>query len=195
MPIKDFMSDKVALVKQDGTRIEGIGAQVGKKIMISDNTLLIEEGDRILRTLPNGLVESYLVLDRGFVQPPRMSSIPAYYSMTVRKESAIPAVDSRSVVYNLYGANSRVNNQSLDASVNMVSTTPEDLFAKLREAIATQVAEESRKAELLEHVAEMEQARGTSSFVDKYKAFMSVLADHIGVVSPFLPALAQMLGG
>lgn len=195
MPIKDFMTDKVSLMKQDGKRIDDIGAQVGKKIIISDATLPIEEGDRIIRTLPNGLVETYLVIDRGFIQSPsRMSGIPPHYQVSVRKESAIPAVDARSIVYNLYGPNSRINNNSIDSSMNVVNTSPEDLFSKLRETIAAEVEDASKKAQLLNHVDELEKTRGTAAYLEKYKAFMSVLADHIGVLSPFLPALAQMLG-
>lgn len=189
------MTDKVSLLKQDGTRVDNIRAQVGaKKIMIDDVKLAIEEGDLIERELPNGLTERFLVLDRGFKQGlGGPSRIPPHYQVEVRKESKISPANPRSVVYNLYGANPRVNNNSIDASMNVVNATPDDLFVKLREAITVGVDNDTKKSELLEHVAELEKTQGTARYVDKYKEFMSVLADHIGVVTPFLPALSQMI--
>jgi hypothetical protein len=56
-------------------------------IFIADETLLIEEGDRITRQLPNGLIESYLVLDRGYISP--IQGIDAHYQVKVRKETTM----------------------------------------------------------------------------------------------------------
>ena len=62
-----MLTDVVSLVKVNGQRYDNIKALVQYKLVfIVDASLPIEEGDRITRELPNGLVESYLVLDRGF---------------------------------------------------------------------------------------------------------------------------------
>jgi hypothetical protein len=51
--------------------------------------------------------------------------------------------------------------------------------------------DESNK--LLQLVDENEETRGTSSFTDKYKSFVKLTANHMGVISPFLPALTQLI--
>ena len=39
----------------------------------------------------------------------------------------------------------------------------------------------------------MQAAAGTRSFVDRYKEFITLAADHVTVFAPFLPALTQLL--
>lgn len=68
--------------------------------------LEIEEGDKILRHLPNGLLESYIVLDRGYRE--KFHEIPARYQMKVKKESAIDVEKTSSMQFNIgtiYGSN------------------------------------------------------------------------------------------
>lgn len=82
------MRDKVSIVKQDGRRFDDIRANVQQGIIfIDDASLPVEEGDRIKRTLPNGLIESYLVVDRGYYE--RVGGIPAHYQIEVRRETTI----------------------------------------------------------------------------------------------------------
>jgi hypothetical protein len=192
-----MLNDTVTLVKQDGQRFENIRANVQpKRIFIFDVSLPIEEGDRIIRTLPNGLPESYLVLDRGYHEAPQrrgMPGIPPHYQVEVRKESRPTLGAPSSAVYNLYGANPRVNIQSHDASLNVVNVSSENLFAELRKVIEENVPDVQQKADLLGHVDQMEKAKGTPGFTERYKAFVAVIADHFTLIQPFLPALTQLL--
>ncbi len=164
-----------------------------KKIFIDDASIPVEEGDRITRELPNGLVESYLVMDRGFYDS--FGGIPAHYQIEVRKESrpSTPGRSPTTVIYNLHGANSRVNIQSTDSSINVVEATPERLFDELREALKKHVSEDQARQQLLKGVALMEAKQGEAGFVESYKNFMNLAASHITVIAPFIPALAQML--
>jgi hypothetical protein len=86
--LRTKLTDTVSLVKSDEQRYDNIKALVQPEmIFIADASLPIEEGDRITRELPNGLVESYLVLDRGFYSAmPRMD---AHYQVKVRKETRL----------------------------------------------------------------------------------------------------------
>ena len=82
----DMLNDRVALAKKNGERHEDIPALVDSKmIYIEDATLPIEEGDRFERKLPNGLVESYVVLDPGFKRG--VGGIPSHYQTQVRRAS------------------------------------------------------------------------------------------------------------
>ncbi len=159
------------------------------RIFIEDTTLPVEEGDKLIRALPNGLLETYIVLDRGYF--PGLDEISAHYQAKVRKESSPKAEQqAATTIYNLTGANPRVNVHSIDRSFNVVTASPTTLFEAMKRAITDGIQDPHRKTELLRHVDDLEEAKDTPAFLDRYKA---VAADHLTLLAPFLPALAQML--
>ncbi|AYB37575.1 hypothetical protein [Brevibacillus laterosporus] len=84
----NLAKDIVTLVKADGSMVENIKAHVQPKmIFIDDESLPIEEGDKLLRTLRNGLTEKYIVLDRGYYEG--VPGIKSHYQVKVKKESAL----------------------------------------------------------------------------------------------------------
>lgn len=191
--LKQFARDTVLLKKQNGDVISDIKANVQKnRIHIHDNTLPIEEGDRLVRILPNGLEESYIVIDRGYRE--KFHSIDAHYQCQVQKESSMQYEKWVSSITNhFYGANSRVNIGSTDNSSNVVNINKENIFDELRTVINEKISSEKDSMILLGLVGDMEEAKGTPSFIEKYKDFMESAANHMSVLSPLLPALAQIL--
>lgn len=186
--LRRFMKDKVTLVKQNGQEYLDVLASVQKdKIIIIDSNLPIEEGDRFTRTLANGLQESYLIIDRGYRE--RVAGITAHYQCEVRKESSMPFKQQSSVTYNLNGPNPRVNIQSTDKSINVVNG---NVFDGLREAIKNNVKSDEQDS-LIKAVDEMEAAEKTPTFMDKYKSFIELAANHISIISPLLPELTKLL--
>lgn len=105
--LRKMMTDTVTLVKSNGEKFENIKANVQReKIFIDDAKLPIEEGDRIIRELSNGLSESFLILDRGYYD--RTHGIPAHYQMKVKKESAIDLERQTTMQFHIgtvYGSN------------------------------------------------------------------------------------------
>lgn len=97
------------------------------------------------------------------------------------------------VVYNISGANARVNINSNDSSVNVVNVAPDQLFAEIRRTIETQVESTDEQQELLARVDDLERAIGTPTFLSRYQKFVAALADHVGLFQAFLPALTQLL--
>lgn len=193
MLLKSLMGDTVSLVKKDGRLFEDIKASVQRdKIFIDDARISVEEGDTYERKLPNGSVEQYTVLDAGYHEGIR--GIKAHYQSVVRKETKIePQRQPTQIVYNLIGPNARVNIQSVDTSTNLVEVEPSELFEKLRGLIKHSITDETVSAQLSEKVDELQRAQGTKSFATKYQEFMSLAADHITILAPFIPALSQML--
>lgn len=188
-----MLRDIVALVKPDGTRIEGIKSSVqSEQIFVHDATLPIEEGDTIERERPGGIIDRYTVLDAGYHE--KFYELPAGFQMKVRKQTGISQGPPRpSNNYYLYGPNARVNNNSIDASMNISLEQTEPLFTDLR-AELMQIADEAHRERLLVHVDEMQATQGTDGFLRRYQAFMQDAANHVTVVGPFLPALAQLIG-
>jgi hypothetical protein len=67
------------------------------------------------------------------------------------------------------------------------------LFDGLRKAIAAGVPAE-RREDILKKVDEMQATVHTPAYLQRYREFMEILADHVTVAAPFLTALATLLG-
>lgn len=137
MSITSLMTDKVSLLKKDGTRFEGLRASVqSNKIFISGADHLIESGDLLQRKMSNGGEETFEVIDPGFHE--QFHSIPAGYQMIVKK-LGLPEAQSavQHFTYNFAGNNARVNQNSVDNSTNIVNVNPDvaEYVTALREAI------------------------------------------------------------
>lgn len=193
-PFSDFRKDDVTLVKQSGDRVEGIKAMVKPAenlIRVLAEDAVIEDGDTLLRHLPNGVTEDYLVLNSGYKEKP--GGLPAEYYAQVEKRTALkPSSSPHNAVYNvtISGPGSRFNLNSNDLSVNVIDVNPDQLFKELRGAIAQEVEDDDKRGLLLRHVGELKKANGTPK---AYTAFVSIVADHLAVVPPFIPALSQLL--
>ena len=187
-----FLNDVVVLVKKDGTRYENIRASVEpKSILIPDASLPIEEGDRILRILPNKLQETYIVLDRGFQS--EFGGIAAHYDAKVQKETKLTKPSLGTTIYNVHGAHARININSQDSSINIVNVNTKELFSTIRDTIKSTVSDTIRSKALLECVDTLESTQGKSGFIQAYQNFIQTAANHITIIAPFLPALTQLL--
>lgn len=156
MPFSDITNNIVTLIKSDGTTFPGIKASVQKKkIFIDGNKILIETGDHIEHEMSNGGKDIYEVIDPGFHEA--FAGLEPHYQIDVRK-MGVPEARSfqQHITYNISG-NGRVNNSSVDQSVNF-SSSPEmiDTLKKLRNAIEKENLESSAKTSSLEIVASVE---------------------------------------
>ena len=107
--------------------------------------------------------------------------------MTKRKsQSAAPTV------YHVHGHNSRVNVNSVDNSVNVITVSPQEIFANLRQAIQTGVPEGEQEA-ILARLEALEREQHSPTFAQRYTEFISTVADHMKIIGPFIPALTELL--
>ncbi len=123
--LSNFMTDKISLLKKDGTKIEGIKANVQKDNIFIDNAdILIESGDLILRLMSNGGEETFKVIDPGFYE--KNHGVPAHYQVDVKKLGLPEAENAiQTITYNINGDNARVNQNSIDSSVNTIIINPQ----------------------------------------------------------------------
>jgi len=159
MVFDDLLTDTVSLIKKDGTNVEGIKASVQtSKIFIQGKKPLIESGDLIQRKMSNGAEETFEVIDPGFHE--EFHSIPAGYQMRVRK-LGIPEAKSaiQSITYNVTGHNARINQNSIDHSVNVVQLHPDvtDNLQALRTEIQRLIQDPSQRQEATEVVDAIEE--------------------------------------
>jgi len=154
MPFASLMRDTVTVVKRvGGSKFEGIKASVqSDQITILQSEPLIELMDIIVRKMSNGGEETFEVLDPGFHEG--LGSIPAGYRIRVRK-LGLPESQgiAQSIIYNVTGHNSRINNHSVDNSTNIVQDSNSEvarLLVELRNAISTAALSPKDHVEALE---------------------------------------------
>ena len=116
------------------------------------------------------------------------------FTFDARPSPQIKLSPQQVTIYNLQGAQARVNIQSNDHSTNVSSVTEEQLFDGMRKAFNQGVSDESQLKELSAKLDELEAAKHTGTFLSKYQSFMNLAAAHVNLIAPFLPALAQLIG-
>jgi hypothetical protein len=92
---------------------------------------------------------------------------------------------------NVSGQNARVNIGSTDQSTNVAIAG--NLFASIREAISTQIHDPEERATVTRLLDRTEAAKDKASFLSAYQILIAAVADHMTVLSPFLPALTQLI--
>ena len=97
-----LLGDDVVIVSPDGHHVGPVKASVqGEKIYIRDETVVVEEGSKVLRALPNGKSEEFLVLRADFIKDPRGHRPDgglSHYKLTVRKSSSLVPTPNRTTV-------------------------------------------------------------------------------------------------
>jgi len=192
MSLSSFSKDIITLVKPNGEVFDDIQANVQPRVIfIHDEKLPLEENDKIYRKLPSGLVETYIVIDRGYFSG--IGGIRGHYQAKVRKEGSINEEKYKSIinVYNASGPNSRININSKDNSKNYYNDT-DLLFEELKLALAG-IVEEEIKEKSFQILEKLNSSKRTSSYLTNYQDFISILANHMTVIAPFIPALTQLI--
>jgi hypothetical protein len=186
-----FPQSDVDIVAPDGTVKYRTKALVGPKdITIPDASLLIEPGDEIRRRIPSGVEETFEVIDPVYHES-FAGAIPAHYTVKVRKRGMFPSGQGGNYKVHVSGQNARVNIGSHDHSTNI--STQGDVFGDISAALRDSVKNADEQHQLLAAVDEMKWQRGGAGFAAAYRSFVSLAADHLGVLAPFLPALSQFL--
>lgn len=87
----------------------------------------------------------------------------------------------------------KVNYQSSDHSVNINSSNVGQIFSDINHAIEKSDIREEEKQKLTALVSELEESHSEGNFKSKYKEFVQMVANHMGIIGPFLPALTNLL--
>lgn len=85
-PFEEMLNDSVFLVKASGRRLGPYKTALSSEgAQIFDGNLDVDEGDCLVRPLPNGKVDSYTVLEAHFNQ--RFGGIPAHFDLKLKKST------------------------------------------------------------------------------------------------------------
>lgn len=96
-------------------------------------------------------------------------------------------------LYHVEGDNPRVEVDSPDNSVDAVIRANRQLFVDLRQKIESCLREGNEQTVILDKLAALEQAQSLQSFAQRLSDLISAAANHILLLVPFNPALAEML--
>lgn len=186
-----YLTDVVTLQKADGQLIENVKAMVQPNlIVVADVSLSIEPNDSIIRELPSGVKEKFIVKEPGYQAG--MGGIKAHYQIKcVREGQAVKKAEAQTINYNVSGPNARININSTDSSTNIANS--DKIFSELKNLITAGIRDVEERQRLLAKTAELEAATGTKGFISKYQEFMVQAANHMTVLTPILPALAGLL--
>ena len=191
--MRDLMNDTVTVIHKNGARHGNVRASVQKKkIFIADAKLPLSVGDLIERSLPSGRSEVHRCTNVQLWTG--MGSIPSYYEIDYELEGAARTYASPTVnVHISESPQAHINLNSTDQSTSFINSQGEDIFSQIRGLIEERLSDSADCDLLLERVEDMERNQGSSDFMESYKNFMSVAADHIAVLAPVVPSLTAML--
>ncbi len=165
MPFRDMMNDRITYVKNGEIVRENIPAVVsGNKMHVDVVDLPFEKDDHILRQLPNGLVEDYIINHPKFTKG-MAGAIPDFYELHVRRSDE-PVASPQTIVAHISGANARMYVNSTDNSVNITSSiiSTEQLGAFLAQVKPNLAAlPEDKRAAATEAVAMLEAEAASAS--------------------------------
>ena len=198
MSFARMMKDTITVLKSNGETVDGLKASVsGKGITLMRSDVLIESNDLIQRKMSNGGEETFKVIDPGFHEG--LASIPAHYQMKVQK-LGIPEAkkEIQSITYNISGANARVNNHSVDNSVNIANISPEisEQLRLLRDEIKKVILDIGEQKDSLDIVDEIEgQLQSGSAKKPVLRALVAGLPSmgSISSIGSFLLSLLEKL--
>ncbi|MGL6436453.1 hypothetical protein [Aeromonas caviae] len=155
MSLASLMRDKVNVLKADGTKYEGIMCSVSDSdtITILNPTFAIDPDDLVVRTTRFGQDEIYKFIDPKLSNGLGNGAIPPNYKLKVKK-LGIPEAKAavQNVTYNFNGHNARVNNSSVDNSVNTVQidNRAQTYINELREVLRAAPLSDSEREDALE---------------------------------------------
>lgn len=187
-----FPQSDIDIVAPDGTVRHHTKASVDAKIIIiPDSKVVIQVGDEIRRRLPSGVEEAFEVIDPAFYET--FHGIPAHYQVRFRRKGTFPVGQGGNYSIQVTGQNPRVNIGSDDHSTNVA--TEGDVFGDITAALRGIVKNTDEFQRLVSAVDEMKRQRGGAGFADAYKSFVSLAANYLGPLAPYLPALGHLLHG
>ena len=193
MVLDKFLTEKISLLKSNGELYENIPAGVQTEcILVADVSKPIEYGDQIVRLLPSGVKETFVVTDPGYQAG--IGPIEAHYQVKYDRSERIQKTESTpQVTYNVSGPNSRVNVNSIDQSTNIDASVVTSTLDQIREALQKEIEDSGERQLLVNKLDELARTHGTDRFAVSYKEFMAMAANHMTVLAPFIPALAALL--
>jgi len=189
--MQGFPRSDISIVAPGGVeRAKTRAVMTGELAVIDDVRIVVEPGDEIRRTLPNGREEVFAVSEATYYDAMPGGAIPAHYQVKYRRKGEFAPNTGGHYTVNVSGANARVNINSQDNSINTVSSG--NIFQDMRQALSGADIGFVDRAILNDLIDRMEEEQRKPGFGDAYQKFIAAVGAHVNIVAPFLPYLAKL---
>lgn len=95
--------------------------------------------------------------------------------------------EGSTTIYNVQGENARVNVNSNDHSVNVVTKSKEEFFATLQQRIEAGVPEGEERTKILTALSALKESHDKPAFAQRYTDFIATAANHVAYSHPSSP--------
>lgn len=186
--LENFPTEEIEIFDEYGKYIANVKGFFGKEYLtITDVSIPIVEGQYIIRKLPNGVNEKYEIINSKYNKG--NEDICDFYKLTLKK-STIKNKETKTIINNIYNCE-KVNVDSIDNSVNIKLNNSEELILNEIKKILDSIQENNKEEKEL--FDEMCKNIGKKTFLEKYQLFIASMADHITVLTPFIPFLTSLI--
>lgn len=143
------MREHVFIEKADGSRIGPYKTAVSQgSATIYDAQLDVNDGERLIRPLPNGKEEVYLILSAEF--SPGLHSIPPHFSLKLQKTTAIQPAQPKHTTVNIHNSSGI---QVGDHNVINIQNALSELVQRIESASASPQEKAEAKSKLAAFLA------------------------------------------
>lgn len=108
------------------------------------------------------------------------------------RERSSPSVQIHGNVNGIMNIQQSCRGSKILNNGNTINTEIPEVFTQLREAIS-QIPDPIARSKIERSAVEMEQAHGSSDFLQKYQAFITSAANHMTILAPIIPAVTALL--
>ena len=184
--IMDKFAEDVTIYRQNGQCINTKALVQKVKIFIEDVSIPIYVGDVIERLLPSGLKERFTVINATCnSNSPHLS----HWEIEYEKEGVIKHPNQGINIVGGITAN-RVYIQSTDNSTNITNLMDNSVFEELRKLIEEKI---ENNGKILEALSDLEENVNKPTALDKFHNFLQIAADYMTFITPFLPAIRDVI--
>lgn len=168
------------LIKPNGNQIKVKAWVQSELILLNDVNVPIEVGDYLEQTRSNGITDRYEIIAVTVYDRGPLKHIEAKYHVRVNTQT--------NPSFNINGNISaeRVYINSTDNSTNTISN--EQKFNELKQAVTTL----HNAKELIEIITKLETAKDKKTYSEHLGKFLTMAADSITIVSPFISWLTSL---
>jgi hypothetical protein len=153
--VKELIDSQVTLVKLDGTMVENIPAHVQSElIIITDETVPVEVGDHLLRELPSGLFDDFIVENYSHYSH-KIMGMDSHVQIKARRNGSpskqgtiIQNITNNNITNTQHGKHSKINIQSIDNSQNILVTISSEQIMRFLDEVSSvlgQLPDEQRR--------------------------------------------------
>ena len=173
--------------------VVGYYSHEGTVVFVENLSIDVKPGDEVRRLLPNGKEEVHVIDDPRYMQlSGTRTGMADHYRLYISRRTIHE--QHKGGNYNISisgGANPRVNIKSQDSSRNI--SVHGSVYDGIKQALTETVSDASKLAELQKLVQQMETATDKPSFLKSYQTFIAATGEYISALTPFLPALTELL--